>query len=251
MTDNLLDNEIPTEAGAPALPAETTETAGKPANLPEKFWDADSKSIRMEALINSYTALEQRLSNSINIPETEEDKLNILRKMGMPETAEEYEVDVSHGMFEADHEVNSRLHKCGCTPEQVQEFYKIAADKFAPMVTQVANEFQADREVEKLVEHFGGPEKWREVSRQLMVFGQKNMPESVLDNMASSFEGVLALHKMMQGEEPKLGNGDGVTPVSEGEEDLRQMMQDPKYWRDKNPAYVKKVTEGFKKIYSE
>ncbi len=250
MTDNLLDNEIPTEAPT-ETPEGIIETAGKPANLPDKFWDAESKTIRLDALVNSYSALEQRLSNSVNVPETEEDKFNLMRKIGMPETPEEYEVDVSHGMFEADSEVNSRLHKCGCTREQVQEFYNLAADKFAPMVTEMANEFQADREVEKLLTHFGGAEKWSEVSRQLMAFGQKNMPESVLDNMASSFEGVLALHKMMQGEEPTLGNSAGLTPTSEGEDDLRQMMQDPKYWRDKNPAFVKKVTEGFKKIYAE
>jgi hypothetical protein len=27
------------------------------------------------------------------------------------------------------------------------------------------------------------------------------------------------------------------------------MMRDPKYWRDKDPSYVAKVTEGFKKMY--
>jgi len=251
MIDNLLDNEIPTESTIPTQKGETAKMKGKPTNLPEKFWDTEKKAIRIEALVNSYVALEKRLSNSLNAPETEEDKFNILRKMGMPETPEEYQVDVSHGMFEADQEVNSRLHKCGCTPEQVQEFYNIAADKFAPMITQLANEFQADREVEKLVEYFGGPEKWREVSRQLMAFGQKNMPENVLDNMASSFEGVLALYKMMQGEEPKLGQSTAMSTAPEGEDELRQMMKDPRYWREKNPVYVKKVTEGFKKIYSE
>lgn len=249
MIDNLLDNEVPQETAG--TPPQTAETSAKPVNLPEKFWDAETGTIRIEALINSYTALEKRLSGSVNAPETEDDKANLMRKMGMPATPEEYEIDVSHGMFEVDPEVNARLHKCHCTKEQVQEFYNLAADKFAPMVTEVANEFQADREVEKLVAHFGGPEKWIEVSRQLMAFGQKNMPETVLDNMASSFEGVLALHKMMQGEEPTLSAGQGIAPTSEGEEDLRQMMQDPKYWRDKNPAYVRKVTEGFKKIYTE
>ncbi len=29
------------------------------------------------------------------------------------------------------------------------------------------------------------------------------------------------------------------------------MMRDPKYWRDKDPAFVAKVTEGFKSVYGE
>ena len=32
--------------------------------------------------------------------------------------------------------------------------------------------------------------------------------------------------------------------------DLRNMMQDPKYWRDKNPEYIRTIENGFKKLYS-
>ena len=32
--------------------------------------------------------------------------------------------------------------------------------------------------------------------------------------------------------------------------DLRRMMQDPKYWRDNDPEYVRKIENGFKKLYS-
>lgn len=33
------------------------------------------------------------------------------------------------------------------------------------------------------------------------------------------------------------------------DETLREMMKDPKYWRDQEPEYVKKVENGFKKLY--
>lgn len=32
-------------------------------------------------------------------------------------------------------------------------------------------------------------------------------------------------------------------------EELREMMKDPKYWRDQEPEYVRKVENGFKKLY--
>jgi len=31
--------------------------------------------------------------------------------------------------------------------------------------------------------------------------------------------------------------------------ELKSMMRDPKYWKEKDPAFVAKVTEGFKKMY--
>jgi len=33
------------------------------------------------------------------------------------------------------------------------------------------------------------------------------------------------------------------------ERDLRITMQDPKYWRDQDPETVKRVEEGFKRLY--
>ena len=32
--------------------------------------------------------------------------------------------------------------------------------------------------------------------------------------------------------------------------DLRRMMHDPKYWRDRDPEYIRKIENGFKKLYS-
>jgi hypothetical protein len=256
MIDNLLDNEIPHSVAESTLPEDKTQTkntAGKPGHIPEKFWDAKAGEIRVEALLSSYLSLEKRLSNSVDLPRDEDSKAALMKRLGMPETPDEYDVDLSHGLFEADGEVNARLHKCGCTPEQVQEVYNIAAEKLVPMILELSADFQADREVEKLVQHFGGADKWKDVARQLQSFGEKALPAHVLDTMASSYEGVLALYKMMKGEEPIMAADSGASQGvnSADEQDLHSMMKDPKYWRDKNPAYVREVTEGFKRLYSE
>jgi sulfur transfer protein SufE len=55
------------------------------------------------------------------------------------------------------------------------------------MIVAMAGDFQADREVEKLINHFGGADQWREVSRQLLAYGQKNLPGDVLNNLSSSY----------------------------------------------------------------
>ena len=200
--------------------------------IPEKFKDPESGAVRLQAIINSYNELEKRMS----------------RQPAAPKSPEEYSIDCSHGLFEADPDINLRLHEKGFTHEQAQELYDLAAEKMVPMINQVAGEFQADREVEKLIAHFGGPEKWKEVSRQLLAFGQKNLPADVLDNLSSSFEGVLALQRMMKSEEPALKKGE-ASPSALNENDLQTMMRDPRYWRDKDPAFVAKVTEGFRSLF--
>lgn len=202
--------------------------------IPEKFKEPQSGDLRVQALINSYSEMEKKLSGI----------------QSAPKSPEEYCVDCSHGMFEPDVDINRRLHAKDFTQIQAQEVYDLAADKMIPMVAQMANDFKADNEVEKLVNHFGGQEQWAEVSRQLLAFGQKNLPEDVLDSLSSSFEGVLALERMMKSDEPNLKKGTS-NPSAIGEKELQSMMRDPRYWRDKDPVFVEKVTEGFKGMYGK
>lgn len=44
-----------------------------------------------------------------------------------------------------------------------------------------------------------------------------------------------------------IGGGAGDGKLTEGE--LHTMMRDPKYWREKDPAFIAKVTDGFKALY--
>ncbi len=235
MTDNYLTPEKET---------------GKPAEIPEKFWDDEKGAVRTDALLNSYLALEKKLSTMMPGMDTPEGKARAMKALGVPETPEEYSVDLSHGLFKTDPDVNKRLHALGFTPRQVQAVYDLAAEKLVPMIVEMADEFKADREIERLVAAFGGLEKWAEISRQLLAYGKKNFPADVLRSLASSFEGVMALHKMMKGGDAPGLNGSGA-PEALGEKDLQGMMRDPKYWQQKDPAFVAKVTEGFRKMYAE
>ncbi len=84
----------------------------------------------------------------------------------------------------------------------------------------------------------------------MLSFGQKNLPGDVLDNLSSSYEGVLALHRMMKAGEPKLSR-EGKAGESLDDLELASMMRDPKYWKDKDPAFVAKVTQGFQSLYGK
>lgn len=201
--------------------------------IPEKFKDPSTGELKVDSLLTSYSELEKKLS----------------RTPAPPKSPDDYCIDCNHGFFDVDQDLNKKLHEKGFTNEQVQVVYDLAAERLVPLVVQMAAEYNAEREIQKLVEHFGGEEKWREISRQLLAFGQKSLPADALDAMTASYEGVLALHRMMKGEEPGLPRGAESKGSSQNELDLQSMMRDPKYWRDQDPSFIAKVTEGFQKIY--
>lgn len=237
MTDNLL---------TPEIEGDKTIAVMKPDILPEKFWDAETGEIRLDDLIQSYIALEKKLSTMVPV---EGDKSRLYKALGVPDSADQYDVKCDHGLFTPDSELNARLHAEGFTPQQVQMVYDLAAEKLVPMILELSADFKADREVEKLTGAFGGPEKWQEISRQLLAYGRKTLPPDVLTNLSSSYEGVMALYRMMKGEDHTANPRIDAGSVAMNENDLRSMMRDPKYWRDKDPSFVTRVTDGFKQIY--
>lgn len=205
------------------------------ADIPEKFKDPETGEVKIEMMAKSYKELEQKLS----------------KQPAAPKSAQEYCINCDHGMFQPDDQINERLHQKGFTQDQAQELYDLAAEKMMPMMREIMNDVQADREVEKLINHFGGVSQWKEVSRQLLAFGRQNLPANVLDNMASTYEGVIALERMMKGGEPSLQTKSETAPATEGQAELSTMMRDPKYWREKDPAFIAKVTQGFQNLYGK
>ena len=214
---------------------QTTDETLLTADVPEKFIDQQTGQVRMSDFAKSYRALEKQFA----------------QRPTSPKAPHDYKIDCAHGMFTPDADVNARMHQMGFTQDQAQEVYNMAAEKMMPMIAQIAADYEADRQVEKLINHFGGAEQWKAVSRQLLTYGQKTMPADVLANMTSSFEGVMALHRLMMSDEPGIATDaqDGLSAMA-GEQDLQAMMRDPRYWRDRDPAYVQKVTDGFKAQYS-
>ena len=83
-----------------------------PALVPEKFKNPETGAVRLEALINSYSELEKKMSG----------------KPSAPQSPEEYCINCEHGMFEPDADINQRLHAKGMSQEQVQEVYDLAAE---------------------------------------------------------------------------------------------------------------------------
>ena len=241
----------PTEAAEEDRAAAAAE---RPAGVPDKFWDAERGEIRLEALLKSYAELERRLTRSLPLPADAEDEAAVRRlreALGWPEDPEGYEITPAHPALEVDPELNRRLHEAGFTREQAQLVYDLAAERLLPAIDAVAENFRAEQERERLVRHFGGEEVFETVARQLKSWAEAHLEPEVYESLAGSYRGVLALHRMMQAEEPDVIGESGSGGAGLGEDQLYEMMRDPRYWRDRDPEFVARVTEGFRRLYGE
>jgi len=168
--------------------------------------------------------------------------------MGM---TDDYEIAIEGDLITPDPEINARLLDAGFTQDQAQVVYDLAAERLMPMVSEMAAEFEAHNQISRLADHFGGEAKWRETSRQLGQWGKSNFPEEVYAALSSTYEGVLALHNMMTKGEPGLLDGAAATGGGLSESGLREMMNDPRYWRDHDPAIADKVRNGFRSLFPD
>ncbi len=241
---------MPEDLLAPDTDAITPATATRPPHVPEKFWDPATNALRVDALLKSYLELERALSRRAAPPAEdapEEDRQRWRRMLGIPDGPDGYEICPKHEMCAPDPEVNQRLHEAGFTPRQAQLVYDLAAERLLPLVAEAAAEFEADRQREKLAQHFGGPDRYRRIAQQLSAWGRASLPDAVFAALSTTAEGVLAMHRMMEAKEPAIAR-DAEQDGTPDEAELRRMMRDPRYWRAREPEFVRRVTEGFRRL---
>lgn len=239
MTENLLKSVgggTPEEQANDAA-AGDPEIAERPSDVPEKFWDTERGQIRTDALVKSYLELERKLGNTVH--------------REPPPEPEDYTIDISNDFLRSDPEVNKRLHAAGFSEDQVQVVYDLAGEHLMPMISDLASVFEAEQQTERLVNHFGGHEKWSVTARQIDTWARSQLPRHVMEALSTTYEGVLAMHQMMTNAEPGLLRQGETAGDVLSVADLKKLMKDPSYWRDQNPTVVEKVREGFRKLYKD
>lgn len=245
------ENSIPPVFEIDEDTASPTEDVGRPEYIPGKFWDAEAGNTRVEALANSYAELERKLSGGIQNPQEFEydvitdtpvdDELNPIAP---------YDIDTSHGAFDRSPEIDSLLQEAGLSQDQAQLVYDLAAHVLMPAVSEMANGQTVDAEESRLQAHFGGVERWQEVRRQLSNWGKRHLSEDAFDALSSTHDGVLWLYRLMHAEEPSMLRGESVVESTD-EGSLRKIIRDPRYWRDRDTSLVRRVSEGFRRLYPD
>lgn len=270
-------------------PAEASSAAARPAFIPEKFWDGGAGRVRVEDLAKSYRALERRLGRgperppgddagaaaergSIDhapdgraAPEAGLDRADIAddtlpgaeqedeiggdsTETEIPDSPADYAVRVSHPWIERDADLDGMLHAAGFNHAQAQLVYDLAAERVAPVIEAIAAEYERRLSEAKLETHFGGRERYTAVARQVRAWGQRHLPKALFDQLSASPDGIVALHQMMRAGEPRFVSGDAA-PSAPSQHELDALVRDPRYWRDHDADLVKRVEDGFRRLY--
>jgi hypothetical protein len=246
MSDAALDES------AKASPELTSATpAARPAEVPEKFWDETAGAVRLDALLKSYGELERKLgagrrSDEAMVVTADTPEHDSTAEVVEPES---WAIASPHPLIEPDQEINDRLRLAGFSQSQAQLVYELAAERLLPVIQDALGEIEAQQQADRLRQHFGGAEAWGRTARQLRGWGEAHLDPAVLETLASSYEGILALHQMMQASEPELMVGEAEPTVELDEAALAELMRDPRYWRQRDPEFIARVTAGFKRLY--
>jgi hypothetical protein len=211
----------------------------RPEWLPEKFKTA-------EDLAKSYSELSQKLGSK------EEDIRNSLIEeiqqeafSSRPESAGDYQLPET---IDEEAAVDSDLLKWWSDHSFENGYSQEEFQQGIEMYSQAVMGGQPDLEAESAKLGDNADARIEAAS----AFANKFFPEEALpaiERMCEDHSGILALEAIQ--EAMKDGNFSGNTqPAAQtSERELREMMNDPRYWKDKDPHFIKEVTEGFQQIY--
>ena len=215
--------------------------------IPEKFLNSDG-TLNSDALLKSYSELEKKIGTMISVPDANADsetRSKFYRAIGVPQNADEYP---TNDMFD-DESLRQKFFEIGLTSSQVEKIYQIAEEFLTPVLSDLFDMQNETNAIAELKNFFGDENKMREALRAINTFGEKYLPKDAFNSLCSTPQGIRSVYAMMQSMEPQVQTDDSqLKNLTDNE--LRRMMRDPKYWRDQDPEYVRKIENGFKKLYS-
>ena len=218
---------------------EQTQAPERPEWLPEKYKTP-------EDLANAYKALESKLGTK------EEDMRNaILEEIqgqafsDRPETANDYQLPESIDETQA---VDNNLLRWWAEHSFENGYSQEEFEQGIEMYAQAMMGTQPDLEAEAARLGDNAEARIQAASN----FANKFFPEDALpaiERMCESAEGIIALEAIQEAlkDGSFSGNATPMAGVSEG--DLREMMRDPRYWQEKDPHYIKQVTDGWQRLH--
>ena len=255
---------------------------------PAKFLDPETGELRVDALMKSYMALEKRMGAGEHLnrggagedadrgdpdanpganPDADADGAadadeaadagappddlapdDAVPDDAVPDGPDGYRIDGDHPWLASDAELNGVLHEHGFTQGQAQLVYDIAHEYVLPLLDRMAGEIAGLRGERQLREAFPG-EDWEARAEQTRQWGASALPGDLYETLAATPAGVAAMHRLMQHGEPDFLSRTGPAGPAADEAELRRLMDDPRYWRDHDPATIARVRDGFERLY--
>jgi len=225
----------------------------RPEYVSEKFWNADTNEVNLEDLASSYNSLEKKLgSRTEELSKQIREDIEQERIANTPKEYELFQPEIPEGVSI---EVNKDIPLLQWWEETArkkglsQEEYNDGIKKF------VDNQIAALPVLEEEKQQLGENATQRIEAADL--WAKKNLSSdaySAASNLASTAAGVKVIEELMKlTKDAPMPTTETAIEAAPSLEDLRSMMQDPRYWKDgqRDPAYINKVAALFEKYYGK
>jgi len=236
----------PVDGDPSPKPQGGSDPEGRPDWLPEKFWNADLKEPRAEVMAKSFTELEGKFREKTDVLKEE------LKSEMSANAPEKYEINLSEDLKIPD---NVELDFSEEDP-LVSWFFGFAKENgmSQEVVDRALNEYvgielgnmpDVAAEVGKLGDH--GQDRVLRVHSWLESKLSEDQLASISPLLSSATQ-VESLEVLMKSSGPADFEGDtGGSALTLQE--LRQMQNDKRYWQEKDPVFIKKVEDGYARLY--
>lgn len=220
------------------------EYNGEKIEVPENFWDKDSKSVNLPALLKSQADLRKKIGEDHSPKDG-------AYEVAIPEEYKEaIDIDKESTLYKS---VCAFAKEHGLSQDEFNDLVRPYIDDLAAPFTQAKENIKT--EDQKLGQIFGN--KKQEVIERVNMFiqnsGISKDPEimSEIGLLTMTANGIKALNMIAtatSGTMPMV-NGSMATSENLNDDQLRELMNDPRYWRDHEPNFVKKISDGFQRLY--
>lgn len=160
--------------------------------------------------------------------------------------------ETDDSFFPKSAEISDQLLQAGLNQKQIELVYDLADKQVQPSLKQISDKLELDTKFKldqhKLELRFGGHNNWQVMKNKIAIWAENNLPQEAMNTLTKSYDGVLAIVKLMQ---PNPNSGVNLPLQSETNtlSNLKTKMKDPRYWRDFDPAYRQRIKQGFEDIY--
>lgn len=220
---------------------------GKPDWCEEKFYDADA-GVRTQVLHESYTELQGKFSAGKSAYEEE------VASERLANTPEKYEIVIPDDLkvpegveitLKEDDPMASWFMGWAKENGLSQEAFESAVSGY--IKNEVANLPSMTDEIAKLGDY--GQDRIQRVNTWLEKSLSGEQFKS-LSGLLTSADQVAALEVLMKGHTPGQFEGDSQTSALTLEE-LQNMQKDPRAWRDYDKVYLKKIADGYNRLFPQ
>ena len=231
----------------------TEEVSDIPEYIPSKFWNTETKEVNVEDLGASYKALEKKLG--MRTDELSKQIRSDIEAELSGKAPEQYEINPPELPDGVNLDIDSEMPLLQWWADTAKK-RGLSQDEFdAGIRAFVENEVNALPNIENEKQLLGDNANERIQSADL--WAKKNLsPESydAVARLASTAERLTVIEDItFLNKDAPIPNTETKIDVSPDPLDLKAMMKDPRYWKDgeKDPAYIKKVTDLYEKYYKQ